>query len=1036
MESIVLEKNFNNCPFKLRLPIVQVNGRVFIISADIIRKPSHDYNMVIAHITVEDLLGKRQTLLPVAPVFPVGANEKSFVVSSGADETRVMISNSVLSIYIFTEKYKKYTVHYSIDKERKVRLKGVTITNMDSKDCERLEEALIQKNNHSSTTAQLPDTPEGSFWSNPTLDTYVSALDTEIRHLRKAGGRKFQVTNGKRITRKGDLIYYFFDLEAELFLAEDSPIVLFYDGMSSAGTVQICEEFRVVLAVEKDFGERINTAYFSVEPWKLLDAMKIQLSGVKYDNAIVRELLDRGPALAKPYLETDMAKGQQVAEKRALDERVTVVWGPPGTGKTYTMAKIAINAMRRKMKVLIVSHSNISVDGVIGGIVSQIEDERHTDLLSKGKILRYGYVRDNTLSQNKYAVAYNYVLLMNPELDKQLQELQSRRELLLKRKGQYTSEVLDIDKRLKRIRIEVRDREKQFVRTADILATTISKVTVDKVFEDANYDVVMFDEVSMAYVPQIICAAIHARKHLICVGDFRQLAPIAQSSARNVLEVDIFTYLGITKSDGSLCYHPWLVMLDEQRRMHPDISAFPNRYIYNHLLKDHESVENNRKIAEKCPFPEHALYMVDTSGTYCAAMKNSDNSRFNVLSAIITFLTALEAEKSGGGSVGIITPYAAQTRMLRALIMEYRKNNKTNISCATVHQFQGSERDVIIFDATEDFPFTGPGWLMGKNQNGSVTRLVNVAVTRARGKFITVADYRFWKKNPDKDHTLFYKLVDYIMCSKNVSKTNGLQTDYLYKKHNNRQLQAYNDEDKAVKKLVEDIKQAKDRIVISIPDGELDIKTEGEIIEELFASVKRNVVVLCKTNDYVSLPDKWKMISQGTENATFPVIIIDDSIFWYGMPASRGTFNVGQYGYSTVIHSSYRIEGKHIIDVFKSLSDFDYITVNGWKRPLNSKVQPTGSKAVGGLYEYIWRYEKCPKCRKQMRLVKSSRGKFYLKCSTCSNTELVSVNMVNRYISEDHISCPDDHCEIQAKLGRYGVYIKCDAGHTLKIDQI
>lgn len=41
------------------------------------------------------------------------------------------------------------------------------------------------------------------------------------------------------------------------------------------------------------------------------------------------------------------------------------MWGPPGTGKTYTMAKIAKKYIAQNKSVLIVSHSNVSVDGVI-----------------------------------------------------------------------------------------------------------------------------------------------------------------------------------------------------------------------------------------------------------------------------------------------------------------------------------------------------------------------------------------------------------------------------------------------------------------------------------------------------------------------------------------------------------------------------------------------------------------------------------------------------------------------------------------------
>ena len=65
--------------------------------------------------------------------------------------------------------------------------------------------------------------------------------------------------------------------------------------------------------------------------------------------------------------------------------------------------------------------------------------------------------------------------------------------------------------------------------------------------------------------------------------------------------------------------------------------------------------------------------------------------------------------------------------------------------CATVHQFQGSESDLIVFDAVESYPTAMAGFLMSKEMR-TVQRLINVAVTRARGKFVTVANAKFWTK--------------------------------------------------------------------------------------------------------------------------------------------------------------------------------------------------------------------------------------------------------------------------------------------------
>ena len=83
--------------------------------------------------------------------------------------------------------------------------------------------------------------------------------------------------------------------------------------------------------------------------------------------------------------------------------------------------------------------------------------------------------------------------------------------------------------------------------------------------------------------------------------------------------------------------------------------------VYHNLLKNHASVEKKRDISKRIPLPGDVMSIVDLSGTYCAAYKNSDNSRFNILSAIVSFGLALTSmDKENKDAIGVITPYAAQ----------------------------------------------------------------------------------------------------------------------------------------------------------------------------------------------------------------------------------------------------------------------------------------------------------------------------------------------------------------------------------------
>ncbi|MEK1830037.1 AAA domain-containing protein [Priestia megaterium] len=47
--------------------------------------------------------------------------------------------------------------------------------------------------------------------------------------------------------------------------------------------------------------------------------------------------------------------------------------GPPGTGKTYTLSKIAASYYRKSKRILLLSHSNAAVDGLLQETARQLK---------------------------------------------------------------------------------------------------------------------------------------------------------------------------------------------------------------------------------------------------------------------------------------------------------------------------------------------------------------------------------------------------------------------------------------------------------------------------------------------------------------------------------------------------------------------------------------------------------------------------------------------------------------------------------------
>ena len=69
------------------------------------------------------------------------------------------------------------------------------------------------------------------------LALFREKVYAEMYALKDRGGRKHRITNGERIKAMGGGTIYTFDLESELFLAEDSPVSLTVGEKAVKGSV-------------------------------------------------------------------------------------------------------------------------------------------------------------------------------------------------------------------------------------------------------------------------------------------------------------------------------------------------------------------------------------------------------------------------------------------------------------------------------------------------------------------------------------------------------------------------------------------------------------------------------------------------------------------------------------------------------------------------------------------------------------------------------------------------------------------------------
>ncbi len=710
------------------------------------------------------------------------------------------------------------------------------------------------------------------------MKTYIKewqqALQQEINHLKKFGGSRYSVINGRLLSNDGSYSYYF-DTTISLRIPVGSSIKLEWGKMKSSGKVLSSEGRGMILALEQNFGDLIPDAYLLHDPWELLEQLIERLDEIKKSKQKrlrVKRLMN--PPMETKHPEEKIKSNIHELILRSKYNPVTFVWGPPGTGKTYTLARTAANKYFQKKKVLILSHSNQAVDVLMGELTNFIKKKKR---FQAGDVLRYGGNIGETLSAHHEITTNLLIEKQDPQLAGDREKLVEERRHLKQDLAHSFSKrdsahLLELERKIARLLEKVRKKELQLVQDAFIVGTTLAKAASDSTIYEQSYDLVILDEASMAYVPQAAFAAALGKRVIIC-GDFKQLPPIASSRDQLVakwLKEDVFHKAGVVEELSEEKLHSQLFLLKEQRRMHPDISAFTNRYIYHSLVGDHESVYISRdNIVSLAPFNEQAAVLVDTSftGLHCISDK-ATNSRFNLWQLLLSFQLIHEATLSGAKSIGYVTPYRAQANLMEMLLEEIYVNERSqaDIIAATVHRFQGSERDVMIFDTVDSAPQARAGMLLtGKESE----RLINVAITRTKGKFLHVSNRNFVENHLYPRKTL-RQLVDYQVRNKQAITTKEIGS-WIRNQHpqlswiHARKLTA----------VFQDLSLAKSSITISLPEESMLTEEWAKPLLNRGKGVKLTVISKEKWSEC----DIWL-----DESFPFPFVIIDEKVLWLGLP--------------------------------------------------------------------------------------------------------------------------------------------------------
>ena len=342
-----------------------------------------------------------------------------------------------------------------------------------------------------------------------------------------------------------------------------------------------------------------------------------------------------------------------------------------------------------------------------------------------------------------------------------LDSLKNKRDKLNDRISTIEIEIDEIEENLKKI-------EEIIISEAKIVATTLTRAYLRESIQSRRFDTVVLDEASMAPIPALWIAAGLADKNAVVVGDPKQLPPIVISEkdlAKKWLGRDIFEEAGLT---GYSLQAQHLVPLWMQYRMHPSISLIANDLIYKNRLIDGEIFVGADQCGlddERCDRSllnwyyrdwgyDSPVLLVDTgplNAWVTSVSRGKRSSRLNFLSATICadlaerILKDDRPELKAGSSprILIISPYRPHARLVDILIKEQGLENE--VRSGTIHNFQGSEADLVIFDLVNDEPhFRVAMFIPAFDED--MKRLINVALTRAKRRLFVVGDFDYIQK--------------------------------------------------------------------------------------------------------------------------------------------------------------------------------------------------------------------------------------------------------------------------------------------------
>ena len=507
-----------------------------------------------------------------------------------------------------------------------------------------------------------------------------------------------------------------------------------------SGEILEVDERNGCLFIALDNPEAKPTAgAFFVRPFEFLEGLDAVYNSPAF--AAIREILPQRLAAAEGGIHPQLARTHSSAIPQLSEwweHSWSVLWGPPGTGKTYTSGQqIAAVLPDHDERILVVSTTNRATDAIALSIGNAAKKTAPQEL-ADGKVLRIGkgaspqvFASDGLETMLRGSASD--VLLQIDDLAQQLEAFDGWEDKALTRKrmGELRAGSNDQSKQL-----FINPEVQVIVATAFKAMSFLDDAIVKLLIENGNapFTTILIDEAGLMSRAAIAALSLLAARRVVLVGDSKQLAPISRMS--RILPTRQQTWLGssgLSHLDDLDATPKAVHVLTEQRRMHPDVCQVVSDFQYGGHLKT--AADTQQRDSELSPFiadfSRAIWYVLDAEHSELAAVRaeRGPGNTSWVRSITPTIIEKLFSDTSVRNAHGLfISPYKAQAQVVSSLFARW---GLANWEASTVHSQQGSEADIVIFDTVNAGSYNWPfdEW----------KRLVNVAISRAREAVIVLA---------------------------------------------------------------------------------------------------------------------------------------------------------------------------------------------------------------------------------------------------------------------------------------------------------